>query len=77
MEERTGRLAEDLLRQAIDVLHARQPGPQPWPRSIGIVSDGGVNSSNLDEWLAENRMEHLEQEMGGSSDGDDDDRSSG
>ena len=59
MEEWTGKQVDDLVRDAVAVLHAQQPRrrPQPKPKAVGIVSDGGIDSSKLDEWLAENWFE--------------------
>jgi len=56
LAERTGRRPDEVIRDLIRDGLAREldDRPQPWPKSIGSGSDGGVDATEFEDWLAEN-----------------------
>jgi hypothetical protein len=49
---RTGRPQAEIIRDAVFEYMNRQE--RPLPRSIGIVSSGKVQSTDVEDWLEEN-----------------------
>ena len=52
LSRRSGRPQAQLIREALAAYLADHKRPKP--KSIGIVADGSVQASEIDEWLEKN-----------------------
>ena len=58
--QRQGRPEAELVREALQRYLADQP--RPWPKSIGMFSDGTLDARNVKDWIRENWIKDLERE---------------
>jgi hypothetical protein len=43
-----------VIRDALTRYVGEEDRERPWPKSIGMISDGSVQAEHFEEWLAEN-----------------------
>jgi hypothetical protein len=58
---RQGRPQAELVREALE--RYLQEQPRPWPKSIGMISDGTLDASTIKDWIRENWTKDLEREL--------------